>query len=94
MRVSKADKMGSYLCRVGAYEIRQKITFPQASRGYTGAREVKGSTEGRIYRGKKLVEGNFTNAFAAIKKAYHLVCREGTTHNVARKIVNRYNLSC
>jgi len=94
MGVSKSSKMGSYLCQVGAYEIRQKIIFPETIRGYSGTQQVKGSTEGRIYKGKKLVEGNFTHGLAAIKKAYTLVCKEGSAHNVSKKIVNRYNLAC
>ena len=94
MGVSKSSKMGSYLCSVGAYEIRQKIIFPELIRGYSGTQQVKGSTEGRIYKGKKLIEGNFNDGLAAIKKAYTLVCREGTAHNVSKKIVNLYKLGC
>ena len=94
MRVSKADKMGSYICRVGAYEVRQKVTFPQKIRGYSGVQQTKGTTEGRIYKGKRLVEGKFADGLGAVKKAYKLLCREGSAHNVSKKIVNRYNLAC
>lgn len=94
MRVSKADKMGSYICRIGTYEIRQKTVMPEINSGYGVVRNIVGSTEGRIYKGKNLVKGNFTDASAAIKRAYAMVCREGTQHNVSKKIINRYNLSC
>jgi len=94
MRVSKATKMGSYICRIGTYDVRQKTVMPKTVRGHAGTKNTKGSTEGRIYRGKNLVKGNFTDAFAAIKKAYSMVCKEGNQDNVSKKIVTRYNLSC
>jgi hypothetical protein len=95
MRVSKGDKMGSYICRIGTYEVRQKVTFPQKIKGYGRGQETKkGTTEGRIYKGKNLVEGKFVDGWHAVQKAYKLVCREGNTNHVPQKIVDRYNLSC
>ena len=94
MRVSKADKMGSYLCRIGGYDVRQKITLPKSIKGYGGVQNTKGDTEGRIYKGKRLIEAKLPSAWAAVKKAYKLACREGNAKDVPAKIRERYNLSC
>ena len=95
MRATKKEKLGNYICKVGKYDIRQIIKSGATSkRTFGNVTKTKGSCEGRIYLGKKLIEGNLKSASEAVQKAFKLTCREGNQHNVDKRLVNKHQLVC
>jgi hypothetical protein len=94
MRATKKEKMGNYICKVGNYDIRQVITQGGTTKSFGKVTTRKGSCEGRIYLGKKLIEGKLSDATHAIKKAFQMTCDEGKEKNVSKRVLRKYNLVC
>lgn len=93
MGKGKKEKLGNYICKIGKYDIRQVVIFPSKRKGYQGqVMTTIGSTEGRIYHGKKLVLGKLSGASEAIKKAYDLVYKNGDADTISKKALNKYHL--
>ena len=76
------EKRGHHICRVGGYEIRQRITNATQKSG--------GSSEITIYKGKKLIEGKLPSVIVAAQSAYDMQKKNGTTPILAKKIVTNY----
>ncbi len=94
MRATKKEKLGNYICKVGKYDIRQIIKSGGTTRSFGKVSQSKGSCEGRIYLGKKLIEGNLKSAAEAVQKAFNLTCKEGDQHYVDKRLLKKHNLVC
>jgi len=75
--MGKIEKYGSYVCKVGYLDVRQKIEMPRIKKGLRGGtQEVKGSVEVFVYSGKHKVAGPFKSHKLAIESAEKLVERK------------------
>ena len=74
--MGKIEKYGSYVCKVGYLDVRQKIEMPRLKKGLRGGiQEVKGSVEVFVYHAKNRIAGPFKSHKLAIKEAEKLVER-------------------
>jgi len=72
--MGKIEKYGSYICKVGYLDIRQKIEMPKIKKGLRGGiQEVKGSVEVFVYHAKNKIAGPFKSHKLAIESAHELV---------------------
>ena len=72
--MGKIEKYGSYVCKVGYLDVRQKIEMPKLKKGLRGGiQEVKGSVEVFVYHAKNRVAGPFKSHKLAIEEAEKLV---------------------
>ena len=100
MRVTKKEKMGNYICKIGKYDIRQIVKQGGISRGgisrgsFGKVTHQKGSCEARIYLGKKLIQGNVKDIKEAINKAFEMTCKEGAQQQVDKRLLEKHNLTC
>ena len=95
MRATKKEKLGNYICKVGKYDIRQIIKSGATSkRTFGNVTKTKGSCEGRIYLGKKLIESNLKSSSEAIQKAFQLTCKEGNQQYVDKRLLTKHKLVC
>lgn len=67
---TKATTNGSYICKVGFYDIRRKTTERKAGRGN---KTETASSEFVILHGRKFIEGGFKSKEKAIEKAKELL---------------------
>ena len=95
MSKSKKETLGNYICKIGKYDVRQVLTQPTARKNYSGqVMKTPGSTEGRVYKGKKLVVGKLNAAADAIQTAFQMTCDDGCVNLVSKKIIKKYQLVC
>ena len=94
MRATKKEKLGNYICKVGKYDVRQLIKAGGLKKSFGKVTQSKGSCEGRIYLGKKLVEGNLKSVSHAVQKAFDLTCKEGNEQYVDKRLIKKHNLVC
>ena len=74
--MGKIEKYGSYVCKVGYLDVRQKIEMPRLKKGLRGGiQEVKGSVEVFVYHAKNRIAGPFKSHKLAIEEAEKLVKR-------------------
>ena len=74
--MGKIEKYGSYVCKVGYLDVRQKIEMPKIKKGLRGGiQEVKGSVQVFVYHGKNKLAGPFKSHKVAIETALELVGR-------------------
>jgi len=74
--MGKKEKYGSYVCKIGYLDIRQKIEMPKIQKGLRGGtQEVKGSVQVFVYHGKNKLAGPFKSHKLAIDSALELVGR-------------------
>jgi len=74
--MGKIEKYGSYVCKIGYLDIRQKIEMPKIKKGLRGGiQEVKGSVQVFVYHGKNKLAGPFKSHKVAIETALELVGR-------------------
>ena len=74
--MGKIEKYGSYVCKVGYLDVRQKIEMPRIKKGLRGGvQEVKGSVQVFVYHAKNKVAGPFKSHKLAIEEAKKLVER-------------------
>tara|TARA_R110000765_G_C18452546_1_gene548591 strand:+ start:106 stop:360 length:255 start_codon:yes stop_codon:yes gene_type:complete len=72
--MGKIEKYGSYLCKVGYLDVRQRILMPRIKKTNRGVnQEIKGSVEVFVYHSKNKVAGPFKSHKLAIEKAEKLV---------------------
>jgi|TARA_R110002167_G_scaffold111225_1_gene282681 hypothetical protein len=72
--MGKIEKYGSYVCKIGYLDIRQKIVMPRIKKGLRGGTtEVKGSVDVFVYSGKHQIAGPFKSHKLGIEKAKELV---------------------
>jgi hypothetical protein len=93
MGQGKKQKLGNYICKVGDYDVRQLLILPRKQKTFQGkVMMTPGSIEGRVYKGKKLIEGKLKSAADAVKKAYELVCEEGKEKHLPKNLISKYKL--
>lgn len=86
-------KMGNYICKIGKYDIRQKIEQPRIKKWQGKLDTIPGTKEASICQGKKVIEKGFKDCLDAIKKAYELLVQNGEDTNVCKRTLKKYNLS-
>ena len=75
--MGKIEKYGSYLCKVGYLDVRQKIEMPRIKKNNRGdAIKVSGKVEVFVYHGKNKASGPFKSHKLAIESAEQLVERK------------------
>ena len=95
MSKSKTDTLGNYICKIGKYDVRQTLILPRTQKTSSGkVTNTGGATEGKIYKGKKLIVGKLSGASDAIKKAFEMTCEEGDVRLVSKSSINKYSLEC
>jgi hypothetical protein len=74
--MGKIEKYGSYVCKVGYLDVRQKIIMPRLKKTNRGdIQKLKGSVEVLVYHAKNKVAGPFKSHKLAIEEAEKLVER-------------------
>ena len=74
--MGKIEKYGSYVCKVGYLDVRQKIEMPRIKKTTRGdMQKVSGSVTVFVYSGKHQVAGPFKSHKLAIESAEKLVAR-------------------
>tara|TARA_R110002051_G_scaffold64137_1_gene116720 strand:- start:228 stop:488 length:261 start_codon:yes stop_codon:yes gene_type:complete len=74
MGLGKKEKYGSFVRRVGNFDIRQKIVMPRIKKNNRGeAMGLPGSVEVFVYTGKHKLSGPFKSHKLAIESANELV---------------------
>jgi|TARA_R110000796_G_scaffold218484_1_gene334424 hypothetical protein len=75
--MGKIEKYGSYVCKVGHFDIRQKIEMPRIKKTTRGdMQKVSGSVTVFVYQGKHQIAGPFKSHKLAIEEATKLVERK------------------
>lgn len=71
---SKGQRLGNYICKVGYFDIRQKVVQPKKQRMQNGGYEMLGGkTELFIYHSKAKMAGPFKTKDQAITRAEKLI---------------------
>jgi len=71
---SKGQRLGNYICKVGYFDIRQKVVQPKKQRMQSGGYEMLGGkTELFIYHSKAKMAGPFKTKDQAITRAEKLI---------------------
>jgi len=95
MAKNKKENLGNYICKIGKYDVRQHMVLPRKQKNFQGkVTMTAGSTEGRVYLGKKLIVGKLSGAYQAIEKAYGLLCESNETTCVSKRVIKKYKLAC
>tara|TARA_R110001592_G_scaffold357695_1_gene661336 strand:- start:83 stop:334 length:252 start_codon:yes stop_codon:yes gene_type:complete len=72
--MGKKEKYGSYLCKVGYLDVRQKIQMPTIRKMNNGEKQTfPGKVEVFVYHGKNQIAGPFISHAKAIESANELV---------------------
>ena len=75
--MGKIEKYGSYVCKVGYLDVRQKIEMPRIKKTTRGdMQKVSGSVTVFVYQGKHQIAGPFKSHKLAIEAATKLVERK------------------
>jgi len=91
---SRATQCGSYVCKVGEYDIRHKIIQPKISKNFKGEKiKTEGSVRAGIYLGRDLFKGGFNDHSKAIKYIWKKIKKDGIQGNVSKRVIKKYNLS-
>jgi len=94
MATKRKETIGNYICKIGKYDIRQKIEQPRTRKLQSGKADmVPGTKEASIYQGKKVIEKGFKDCLDAIKKAYELVLQNGEERVLCKRTLKKYKLS-
>ena len=71
---SKGQRLGNYICKVGYFDIRQKVVQPKKQRMQNGGYEMLGGkTELFVYHSKARMAGPFKTKSEAIIRAEKLI---------------------
>ena len=90
---SRATRGGEYVCKVGNFDIRHKITQPKKIRNLKGETTIKpGSVEASVYTGRNLLKGVFNDHTKAIEYAWKRIKSSKLEHIVSKKVISKYNL--
>ncbi len=74
---SKSEKIGSYVRKVGYFDIRQKIVQPRKKRNHKGEVEIiGGSVEINLFHGKNKVGGPYKSHHSAAIDAEDLMSKK------------------
>ena len=72
--LGKKEKYGNYICKVGYFDIRQKIEQPRRKKTFKGNWElVPGNIDVFVYHGKNKIAGPFKSHEKAITTARELM---------------------
>jgi len=72
--MGKKEKYGSYLCKIGYLDIRQKIEMPRTRQLSNGeSQTLGGKVDIFVYHGKHQLAGPFKGSNIAINKANELL---------------------
>ena len=78
---SKGQRLGNYICKVGYFDIRQKVVQPKKQRMQNGGYEmIGGKAELFIYHSKAKMAGPFKTKDQAITRAEKLIS-QGIKHS-------------
>ena len=84
--MGKIEKYGSYVCKVGYLDVRQKIEMPRLKKTNRGdIQKLKGSVEVFVYSGKHKAAGPFKSHKLAIEEAEKLVERKFKYNKFGKK---------
>ena len=83
--LGKKEKYGNYLCKIGYFDIRQKIEMPRSRKMNDGSMQtIGGKVEVFVYHAKNRVAGPFKSHHQAIISAQELM-GEGYKFDKIRK---------
>jgi len=72
--MGKKEKYGNYICKIGYFDIRQKIVMPRKRKLNNGEiQTVPGTVEVFVYHGKNKVSGPFKSHQSAMVSAQELM---------------------
>tara|TARA_R100000541_G_C1826716_1_gene73334 strand:+ start:214 stop:468 length:255 start_codon:yes stop_codon:yes gene_type:complete len=72
--MGKKEKYGNYLCKVGYFDIRQKIEMPRKRKLNNGEiQTLSGTVDVFVYHGKNKLAGPYKNSTTAIDKANEML---------------------
>lgn len=86
------EKRGHHICRVGEYQVRQKVIKSTNKRYQGNWTMTPGSTEVFIYKSKKRIEGNLKTVQVAAQKAYDMLKEKGKEKTVSKKVIKKYGI--
>jgi len=90
---SKATQLGSYVCKVGKYDIRHKIVQPKTGKNNRGEIITStGSVTASVYLGRELFKGGFNDHSKAIQHIWNKLKRDGVENTVSNRVIKKYNL--
>ena len=90
---SRATRGGEYVCKVGNFDIRHKITQPKKTKNLKGETHIQpGSVEASVYKGRNLFKGGFNDHTKAIVYVWGEIKKSKLTHIVSKSIISKYNL--
>jgi hypothetical protein len=90
---TKATRGGNYVCKVGYFDIRQKINKPTQEKNRKGETPPpKGSTEASIFHGRELYKGGFNDHKKAIHYIWEEIKKSNLTHTVSKSVISKYKL--
>jgi hypothetical protein len=90
---SRATRGGKYVCKIGNFDIRHKITSPRRTKNLKG--EVimtPGSVEALIYIGPRLYKNGFNDHTKAIRHAWNEIKKSNLQHIVNKSLIAKYKL--
>jgi len=86
------EKRGHHICRVGEYQVRQKVIKSTNRRLQGKWTMTPGSTEVSLYRSKDKLEGNIKTVQIAAQKAYDMLKEKGKETTVSKKVIEKYGI--
>ncbi len=90
---SRATRGGKYVCKIGNFDIRHKITQPSKVKNLKGEITIKpGSVEASIYHGRELYKGGFNDHLKAIQYVWNEIKKSNLQNIVSKKAISKYNL--
>lgn len=90
---TRATRGGKYVCKIGNFDIRHKITPPKKGRNLKGEVIVTGgSVEASIYLGPKLYKSGFNDHTKAIQHAWDKIKKSKLQNIVDKSLISKYNL--
>ncbi len=90
---SKATRDGDYVCKIGNYDIRHKISQPKIGKNLRGeSTSTKGSTTAGVYLGRELVKGGFNDHRRAIEYIWGKIKKDNLIHIVSKNSIKKYKL--
>lgn len=90
---SKATKYGDYVCKVGDYDVRHKITKPKKGKSLHGKTVTTiGTTTSGVYLGRELLKGGFNDHRKSIEYIWNILKKDNLSHIVSKKVIKKYKL--
>jgi len=91
---SKATQLGSYVCKVGEYDIRHKIVQPKSGKNHKGEIITSpGSVTSSVYLGRELIKDGFNDHSKSIKYVWSRLKKDRIEGMVSNRVIKKYNLN-